>query len=360
MAASRGLQSAGNLVTPVENGEGTGRIANVAKRKKDLSEPIEKYEWEVDLLYDGRRLDRFVHHKSHWRSRNVVQQIIRSGAVSVNGQPGKVSTRLRKGDIVTAVLNLPKVDLSQIKLDIIYEDDIIVALNKQPGVLVHPAGKRLFGTLINVLHARYKDEPDVTPMLCHRLDEFTSGALLIAKDANTKRYIQREFEAGRTQKSYLAIVEGKISEDEGRIDATIGPSRAKGPDYRSRMATGVPWGQEALTTFTVEERFGDFTLVRCSLHTGRTHQIRVHLNHIGHPIACDEVYTGRGALSRADLGLEGEGEVLSRQALHSASLKFVHPLREESLTIEADIAEDMSRTIELLRGRNSHEEKQAQ
>jgi 23S rRNA pseudouridine1911/1915/1917 synthase len=239
-------------------------------------------------------------------------------------------------------------------------DVLMVALNKQSGILVHPAGKRLFGTLINVLHARYKNELDITPMLCHRLDEFTSGALLVAKEANTKRYIQREFEAGRVEKSYLAIVEGNIPDEGGRIEATIGAHRGKAQDYRTRMAAGVAWGQEALTEYSVEERFGDFTLLRCFPHTGRTHQIRVHLNHIGHPVACDGVYTGRSALTCADLGLEGEGAVLERQALHSATLKFVHPLSEESLTIEANLAEDMSRTLELLRGRCGHEEKQAQ
>ena len=329
----------------------------MAKKKKDLSKPLEHLEWEVGLLYDGRRLDKFVHHRSHWRSRTTVQQIIKSGSVRVNGEPAGASTRLRKGDLVVVKLNLPKVDLSEIRLDIIYEDDLLTALNKQAGMLVHPAGKRLFGTLINALHAHYHDEPDVTPMLCHRLDEFTSGALLVAKDANTKRYIQREFEAGRVRKEYLAIVEGDMAEDGGRIDATVGTFRGNAPDYRTRMQADVPWGQEALTEYRVEERFGDFTLVRCMLHTGRTHQIRVHLNHIGHPVLCDSVYTGRERLTRSDLGLGGDEVVLERQALHSAMLKFVHPLTQETLTIEADIAEDMSRTVELLRGRSAHETK---
>jgi 23S rRNA pseudouridine1911/1915/1917 synthase len=332
----------------------------MAKKKKDLSKPLEKLEWEVGLLYDGRRLDKFVHHKSHWRSRTTVQQIIKDGGVTVNGEPGKANMRLKKGDLVVVKLNLPKVDLSEIKLDIIYEDDLIIALNKQPGMLVHPAGKRLFGTLINALHARYKSEPDVTPMLCHRLDEFTSGALLIAKDANSKRYIQREFEAGRIDKTYLAIVEGNIAEDEGRIDVSVGAFKGKAPDYRTRMQADVPWGQEALTEYRIEERFGDFTLVRCILHTGRTHQIRVHLNHIGHPVLCDSVYTGREKLTMADLGLEGDEPVLERQALHSATLKFMHPLREESLTIEADLAEDISRTVKLLQGRSAHETKRTE
>lgn len=327
----------------------------MAKKKKDLSKPLEKLEWEVDLLYDGRRLDKFVHHKSHWRSRTTVQQIIKDGGATVNGEPGRANQKLHKGDLVVVKLNLPEVDLSKIKLDIIYEDDLVIALNKQPGMLVHPAGKRLFGTLINALHARYRDEPEVTPMLCHRLDEYTSGALLVAKDANTKRYIQREFEAGRVNKEYLAIVEGDVPEDTGEISVTVGAFKGSAPDYRTRMQADVPWGQEALTEYRVEERFGNFTLVRCILHTGRTHQIRVHLNHIGHPVLCDSVYTGRDKLTMADLGLEGDEPVLERQALHSAILKFVHPLREESLTIEADLAEDMSRTVKLLQGGSAHE-----
>lgn len=331
----------------------------MAKREKDLSKPLEQFEWEVDLLYDGRRLDKFVHHKSPWRSRNIVQQIIKSGSVSVNGEQAKANYRLKKGDIVTVKLNLPDVDLSEIELDVVYEDDWLVALNKQPGVLVHPAGKRLFGTLINALHARYNDEPDVNPQLCHRLDEFTSGALLVAKDANTKRYVQREFEAGRVDKSYLAIVEGNMPADGGRIEASIGEFRGEAPDFRTRMAVNVPWGQAALTEYAVEERFGDFTLVRCLLHTGRTHQIRVHLSHIGHPVVCDSVYTGREKLTRADIGLAGEEPVLSRQALHSATLRLVHPVTEEYLTIEADLAEDMSSMLELLRGRSGNEAKQA-
>lgn len=331
----------------------------MAKREKDLSKPLEQFEWEVDLLYDGRRLDKFVHHKSPWRSRNIVQQIIKSGSVSVNGEQAKANYRLKKGDIVTVKLNLPDVDLSEIELDVVYEDDWLVALNKQPGVLVHPAGKRLFGTLINALHARYNDEPDVNPQLCHRLDEFTSGALLVAKDANTKRYVQREFEAGRVDKSYLAIVEGNMPADGGRIEASIGEFRGEAPDFRTRMAVNVPWGQAALTEYAVEERFGDFTLVRCLLHTGRTHQIRVHLSHIGHPVVCDSVYTGREKLTRVDIGLAGEEPVLSRQALHSATLRLVHPVTEEYLTIEADLAEDMSSMLELLRGRSGNEAKQA-
>lgn len=332
----------------------------MAKRKKDLSKPLEKLEWEVGLLYDGRRLDKFVHHKSHLRSRSLVQKKIREGSVLVNGQPGRPNTTLKKGDLVTVKIDMPKVDLSEIKLDIIYEDDYLIALNKQPGVLVHPAGKRLFGTLINALHARYKSEMEVTPQLCHRLDEFTSGALLVAKNANVKRYIQREFEAGRIEKSYLAIVEGDITGDSGRIEVSIGRSKEKGPDFRTRMAAGVPWGQESLTQYHVEERFGDFTLVKCLLHTGRTHQIRVHMEHIGHPVACDEVYTGRGRLTRADLRRQGEDVVLARQALHSEMLKFVHPVTQERLTVRADLAEDMSSMLELLRGRSPDEKEQAQ
>jgi 23S rRNA pseudouridine1911/1915/1917 synthase len=329
----------------------------MAKREKDLSKPLEQFEWEVDLLYDGRRLDKFVHHKSPWRSRNIVQQVIRTGSVFVNGEQAKANHRLKKGDVVTVKLNLPEVDLSEIKLDIVYEDDWLIALNKQPGVLVHPAGKRLFGTLINALHARYKDEPDVNPMLCHRLDEFTSGALLVAKDANTKRYVQREFEAGRVDKSYLAIVEGDMPADSGQIEASIGAFQGEAPDFRTRMAANVPWGQDALTEYAVEERFGEFTLVRCILHTGRTHQIRVHLNHIGHPVVCDSVYTGREKLTRADMRLSGDEPVLSRQALHSATLRLVHPATEENLTIEANLAEDMSSMLELLRGRSGNEAK---
>ena len=316
--------------------------------------------WEVDLLYDGRRLDKFVHHKRRWRSRNIVQQRIKAGDVLVNGEPGKASQKLRKGDIVTIKMDLPDVDLSKIEIDAIYEDDCLIIVNKQPGLLVHPAGKRLFGTLINALHFRYKGEAEVKPMLCHRLDEFTSGALAVAKNANVKRYVQKEFEAGRVDKAYLAIVEGDVKEESGKIDASVGHSRGQSGDFRTRMASDVKWGQDALTEYEVLERFGDFTLVKCTLHTGRTHQIRVHMNHIGHPIACDAVYTGREKLTKADLGLEGDEAVLARQALHSAVLGFVHPVTQEKLTVEADLAEDMSRMLALLRGRGGYEEKQAQ
>jgi len=326
-------------------------------KEKDLSKPLKEFKWQVDLLYDGRRLDKFVHHKSPWRSRNIVQNIIREDKVLVNGEVAKANYRLRKGDIVVAKLDIPDVDLSEIVVDVIYEDDYLLCVNKQPGILVHPAGKRLFGTLINAIHAKYKDEPEVQPMLCHRLDEFTSGALLLAKNSNVKRYIQRRFEANEVDKAYLAIVEGDVPDDGGEVAVTVGAFRGEAPDYRTRMAANVEWGQKAKTEYVVEERFRSHTLVKCILHTGRTHQIRVHMNHIGHPVLCDDVYTGRELVSRADLGLEGAEPVLERQALHSWTLSFIHPVTEERLTIEAPLAEDISRTLELLRGRCADEEK---
>ena len=300
--------------------------------------------------FAGMRLDMFLKTRLSWRSRESVHRLLAQRDVRVDGVRRKASYHVKRGEVVVVPCPQPEEDpeaMRDIELEIIYEDDEIVALNKQPNVVVHPAGKYRYSTLINALHLRYRrpDDPenDIQPKLGHRLDRETSGVLVVCKTDEARRFVSMEFETGRVVKEYLAIAEGAIGPDEGLIDAPLGPA----PDHVHGLKMGVrPDGLEARTRFETLDRTGALTLVRLFLLTGRSHQIRVHLLHIGHPIVCDKYYGLRHELFVSDVRRLAAGEedrlLLGRQALHAFRTVITHPRTRKPLTLVAPLPADMA------------------
>lgn len=307
----------------------------------------------------GLRLDQFLKLKLRWRSRSKVQELIEQREVTSAGVRLDRAYKVKSGETVRVPLPPAPADarerMAEIQLDILYEDDRLVVLNKQPNVVVHPAGKHHYDTLINALHLRYRNledhRKDVIPKLAHRIDKDTSGVLVVCKTAPGDRSVPVIFEHGGVTKEYLAIAEGVIEKEEGMIDLPLGREEHENANLALMMVRED--GQEARTGFKVVERFDEFTLVRCRLYTGRMHQIRVHLKAIGHPVLCDKVYGQRAKFHLSDARPLKAGEedvlLLDRQALHAARITFKHPGTKQPLTIEAPLPEDMERTLEALR-----------
>lgn len=274
------------------------------KRPADLSQVPETLTLTVDGFYDGWRLDRFLAEHLRWASRTALKRRIESGHVRKNGQAVAAARRVREGDRIEIDVPPPTEDLSvldTIELPTIYEDEWFVAVNKPANLLVHPVGKRRFTSVINLLHARYRnlDDPtqDVVPVLAHRIDQETSGVLLATKDKAARRAMTRLFVRNEVAKYYLALIEGHIMPPFGLIDMPIGPARP----HEITIARGIDFtatGQPAQTLFRVERRLPGFDLVRIRLVTGRQHQIRVHFEALGHPLVGDMLYGVRRQLTR--------------------------------------------------------------
>lgn len=318
----------------------------------DPSKPFDLI-FETMPTQDGLRLDLFVKAMIPSMSRTRIQQRIAENRVEVNGATRPNNWRVRLGDSVLVRCHTPigGEDAGKtIPLDIIYEDDDIVAVNKQAGLIMHPVGKHRHDTLLNALYWRYRDvlPRDENISLANRLDQYTSGVVLAAKHATAKRILQEDFENRVPQKNYLALVRGRIARDDGDIDLPIGPD----PEGRDHCRMGVrhdSLGKPSQTRYHVEERFeAGFTLVRLKPVTGRQHQLRVHMAALGHPLAADAKYGGgiRLELLRED----GETLVLERFALHAAALTFRHPMRNCGMTIEAPLAADLAAAVQALRG----------
>lgn len=328
----------------------------------DLSVPTQHLEEEVPREFGGMRLDAYVRRRYPWRSREVFQDMIRQGRVLLNGETRKASTSVRWHDVVRIDFGEPEdllQDPSKIPLHVLYEDETILVLDKQPGVVVHPVGKSRFNTLTNALHARYRDmeDPsrDVVPRLVHRLDKGTSGVLLVAKTDRARADLGCQFEDREVAKEYLALARGTPRGEGGTVDLPIVPEEPARPG-KPRMVT-VPHGKgpPARTDWRVEERFRGYALLRLVLHTGRTHQIRVHCAALGLPLVADDQYGDGKALypstaAGAEAPEKGEAPLLDRVALHSARLEFRHPATGKRMTVEAPLPADMERAVEALRG----------
>ena len=338
-----------------------GRLPPRRRRKPPdrLILPQEAETFEVHPSDAGMRLDRFLKGKLKWRSRAKVQELIREREITADGVRLDRAYRVKTGDEIRIPVPPPPEDafriLSEISLDILYEDEVLVVLNKQPNIVVHPVGPHRYNTLINALHLRYRDlddeERDVVPKLAHRIDRETSGVLVVSKSGRHDRGAPIVFENTEVRKEYLALAEGALASNTGTIDLPIGPE--PGVDVRVVKRVITPDGASARTDYTVEERFEAFTLVRLRLHTGRQHQIRVHLQALGHAVVCDKSYGVRKVLRLSDVRSLSVGEedmiLLERQALHSYRVAFPHPVTGEELTVEAPLPEDMRRAREVMR-----------
>jgi len=315
-------------------------------------------EFQVKARMVGKRIDAYLASRFPDYSRSVIQKVIDAGAVLINGQPTKASYRVRLDDQVRVWLPELADDApapEEIPLEVVYEDEALTVINKPPGMVVHPAKGHWSGTLVNALQFHYDTlstaAGESRPGIVHRLDRDTTGLLIVAKDDLTHRRLALQFEQRMIHKQYLALVAGVPQRDSDYIERTIGFH----PTNREKMAIRLPedGGKEAVTFYEVLERFRGFALVRCTPATGRTHQIRVHLAHIGHPILADKAYSGRDRLTVGDLlgpdAPDADTVLLDRQALHAHALRLDHPLTGRELSLTVPLPHDMVNALAALR-----------
>ncbi len=300
-----------------------------------------------------RRLDKYLHNRFSNLSRRLIQDAIRAGSVKVNGKIAKPSFKLSPGDKIDLTLPEPpskEILPEDIPLNIIYEDSCLIVLNKQPGMIVHPARGNTHGTLVNAL-VFYSDKlssglGEFRPGIVHRLDKNTTGVMVIAKDDTTQWKIAKQFERRQVKKNYLAIVHGTPELTADRIKAPLGIH----PRAREKYAIRPGIGKEAITFYEVLEHWRGFSLLKLKPKTGRTHQIRVHLSYIKHPIVADDMYGGRFVYpwQLADAEPAVQQPVISRVALHAHTLEFKHPATDEMVKFEAPLPEDMQNMLDML------------
>lgn len=321
-----------------------------------IPQDAERFRVESDEA--GIRLDQFLKKRLKWRSREKIQQLLLAREVTSKGLRLDRAYKVKAGEEIVLPLPPPPEDaarIDEIPLEILFEDELLVVLNKAPNIVVHPAGRHKYDTLINALHLRYRnlEDPklDIIPRLAHRIDRETSGVLVGYKMGRHERRAPLVFERQEVRKEYLALAEGLLPNDDGMIDLPLAREPNENPNLALMIVT--PGGPEARTEYHVVERFAGFTLVRCRLHTGRMHQIRAHLKALGHPIVCDKLYGIRQELRVSDIRPLHRGEedklLLDRQALHAHRIEFNHPLTLERLKIEAPIPTDMAATIDALK-----------
>lgn len=296
-------------------------------------------EYELTAQASGQRLDKYLAEEMTDLSRSRIKELVQAGEVLVNGKKNKVSYKVQKGDLIqVTVLPLEPLALEaeNIPLDIVYEDEDVIVVNKPQGMVVHPAAGHPSHTLVNALlyHTRdLADSPEgFRPGIVHRIDKDTSGLLMVAKNAAARESLEKQLAAKSNKRQYLAIVHGNFAEEEGTIDAPIG----RNPKDRKQMAV-VEKGKSAVTHFKVLEQYQGYSLVECQLETGRTHQIRVHMAYIGHPLAGDPLYGPRKTLP-------GHG-----QFLHAKTLGFEQPSTGEWLEFSVQPPEIFQQTVADLR-----------
>ena len=303
----------------------------------------DRLEWTAEAAAAGTRLDAFLAGQME-KTRSSVQKLIEEGNVRVNGSPAGKNTRLREGDRVEAVEPPPEVlDVTpqNIPLDIVYEDGDLLVVNKPKGMVVHPAPGNPDGTLVNALLYHCGGSLSgingvIRPGIVHRIDKDTSGLLIVAKNDRAHQSLAEQIAVHSFTRIYNAVVYGNLKTEEGTISAPLG----RHPTDRKRMAVLSSGGREAVTHYRVLERFSGFTLVECRLETGRTHQIRVHMAHIGHPVAGDPVYGPKKCITE-----------LHGQCLHARVIGFVHPTTGEYLEFDSGLPPYFQQFLSKLRSR---------
>ncbi|MBC8231929.1 RluA family pseudouridine synthase [bacterium] len=303
----------------------------------------------------GLRLDHFLTMKEEVLSRSFIQKLIKEKSITVNGNPSKPSYKLRDNDQVEVIVPEPEPSHAQpedIPLNVLYEDDVLVVINKPAGMVTHPAPGNRSGTLVNAILAYCSNLSGIggvqRPGIVHRLDKDTSGVLVVAKNDFAHQSLAAQFKEHQVKKIYLALICGIPAQDDGTIIAPIGRSIRN----RKKMAVTNIRSREATTHFKVIERYDSLSFVEVMPETGRTHQIRVHFAHIGHPVVSDQVYGGgrKRAINEAHSPeVKKMIAELNRQALHAHLLGFLHPSTEEYMEFIAPIPEDIQAVLDVLR-----------
>jgi len=319
---------------------------------------FEHYNIIVDPGQTLLRIDRFLSNRLMNATRSRLQAAADEGKILVNKIPVKSSYKVKPGDEISIVMDYPRRELKiiaeDIPLNIVYEDDSLIVINKPPGLVVHPGHGNYTGTLVNALAWHFKELPlfnsdDPRPGLIHRIDKNTSGLLVVAKTTEAKVKLSLQFFEKTTKRRYVALVWGDLKEDEGTITGNIGRS------LKNRQVFTVfpegDYGKHAVTHYKVLERLGYVNLVECRLETGRTHQIRVHMKHIGHPLFNDDNYGGDQILKGTTFTKYKQFvancfAMIPRQALHARMLGFVHPATGEEMVFESELPDDLANVIE--------------
>ena len=303
---------------------------------------MEGYDYTVEKNESGTRIDRYLAEKDSGFSRSFIQKLLKDGQVTVGGKPAKSNYKVREDDCIHLEVpdsSEPDIVPEDIPLDILYEDEDVLIVNKPKGMVVHPAAGHYQGTLVNAVMAHCGDSLSgingvMRPGIVHRIDKDTTGALLVCKNDTAHRDLAEQLKDHSIRRRYRAVVQGNLKDDEGTIEGPIG----RHPTDRKKMAINHKNGKDAVTHYKVLERFGNATYIECRLETGRTHQIRVHMTSLGHPLLGDEIY-GSG---KNPYHLQG-------QTLHAMVLGFVHPRTGEYMEFSAPLPEYFLNLLEKLR-----------
>lgn len=320
----------------------------------DAAELFEHFRFVVDKGQSPQRIDKYIFDRLEHASRNRIQKAADAGMVMVNDRPVKSNYKVKPLDVIAIMMDRPRysseIEPEEIPLDIVYEDDCLIVINKPAGLVVHPGCGNFHGTLVNAIAWHLRDNPDYDPNspqvgLIHRIDKDTSGLLVAAKSPDAKTGLGMQFFNRTTKRTYQALVWGVPDPAEGSVESRI----TRNPKDRLQMTVSFDpeVGKHAVTHYTVLERFGYTSVVECRLETGRTHQIRVHMKHLGHPLFNDERYGGNRILkgttySRYTQFVQNCFEVCPRQALHAKTLGFLHPLTGEEMFFDSELPSDMS------------------
>ncbi len=335
---------------------------------------VEQFQLTVKKKHLSKRLDRYLVSRLQDYSRNAIQKLIKDGAVKVNNNTVKNSYEIKMSDVISIQLQKKDNDRivpENIPLDVIYEDEYLIVLNKSPDMVIHPARGHAMGTLVNALAYYCNNLSSVSghlrPGIVHRLDRDTSGVILAIKDEKVHKHLALQFEKREIKKEYLAVIKGETELDSDRIDLPIGKDRR----FRKKMSIRHDTGKEAVSVYEVVERFCGYTLVKINPETGRTHQIRVHMRTIGHPIVADSDYSNSDVcyfddilktISKVEmhklakiqeLWNNTDKPIINRQALHAYKINFLHPVFNKRMEFTAGPPEDMLNLITILRRINA-------
>jgi len=338
------------------------------EEEAEEQELFEHYRFNVDKGQSLLRIDKYLMDRIENASRSKIQAAAAHGNILVNGESVRPSYKVKPEDVISIMLEDPVREIrlfaQDIPLDVVYEDEDVIVVNKPSGMVVHPAFGNYSGTLVNALlyhfeHHTPENQKNLSsgPFLVHRIDKDTSGLIIVAKNEESQVKLQEQFFHHTIERKYVALVWGDLKEESGTIRSNIGRHKTNRKVF-TVYEEGTK-GKHAVTHYRVIERFGYVTLIECELETGRTHQIRVHLKHLGHPLFNDETYGGSHILrgttfSRYQQFVNNCFKLCPRQSLHAKSLGFKHPRTNKHLFFESELAEDMYAMVEKWRNYAVH------